>query len=265
MQRWWISVALLLMLAPTALAARDDVDVRAEGKLSVVASGSAKLRHEWDWGDGEQSVGAHARHTYREPGIYKVAVTITDEHGERWRRVREVEVHAPPPRASWDVEIEHDGRHDGRVDAKADVDARAKVAWDWGDGETSRGRRATHTYEASGTYVVTMTVTERDGERWSDTRRVRVDIEDEHEDHDHDRSWTVRADVGRVDVHAGHRHERAAEDDDGAWSARYGAYSETRIESSSYDRHDVPAPGAALAIGGAGLGAILLARRKHAR
>lgn len=51
------------------------------------------------------------------------------------------------------------------VDASASRLEGARFAWDFGDGATSEGVTATHTYERAGSYTIELTVTERAGKR----------------------------------------------------------------------------------------------------
>ncbi|MEM8600144.1 MAG: PKD domain-containing protein [Bacteroidota bacterium] len=63
------------------------------------------------------------------------------------------------------------------VDASAPGGKRPVVAyaWDFGDGSTARGPSPRHTYEEEGTYEVTLTVTDDDGEENARTETVTVE------------------------------------------------------------------------------------------
>jgi hypothetical protein len=60
----------------------------------------------------------------------------------------------------------------GRMTDAEDAD-KVDYLWDYGDGVT--GRRGRHTYDAAGSYLVTLTVTDRNGVSRSDFRSVRVE------------------------------------------------------------------------------------------
>ena len=47
--------------------------------MTVQATGGARCQ--WDFGDGAESAEARPAHTYKKPGLYKVALTVTDEAG----------------------------------------------------------------------------------------------------------------------------------------------------------------------------------------
>lgn len=54
--------------------------VHADGTASWDPDGEV-VRHAWDFGDGATATGAHANHTYAEPGTYTVTLTVEDDDG----------------------------------------------------------------------------------------------------------------------------------------------------------------------------------------
>jgi PKD repeat protein len=79
-----------------------------------------------------------------------------------------------PPTASFTVSCDALAC-DVNGSASSDPDGSiASYAWDFGDGSTATGATASHTFAASGTYTVGLTVTDDDGASDSDTRSVTV-------------------------------------------------------------------------------------------
>ncbi|HVM45155.1 MAG TPA: PKD domain-containing protein [Candidatus Thermoplasmatota archaeon] len=232
-----MSVALVAMLAPTALAKHDsasfDFDVRAKADLEVEARADGRHQYRWDWGDGRSSVGAAARHTYERPGVYKVVVVAVDDEGREWRRTREVEVRAAAPAVRVDVAV--DGP---TVRAEAAAERGARYEWDWGDGRASRGRLAAHTYAEPGTYEVTLKVTHRDGSCTYERRtvQVRADAGARHEARARGSGVSASVSLGLGGEETREREERADT------RARHEWRSETRVRSSSHEHHEVPGP-----------------------
>lgn len=259
--RVWISVALLALLAPTALATGRNIDfeVAAKADLQVETRADAGYRYTWDWGDGGTGVGARTRHTYERPGVYKVVVVAVDDAGHEYRRTREVEVKAERPSASHDIDVETRG---DRVRVDAEYEARARYEWDWGDGHHTRGRHATHVYTEPGTYEVELKVTHADGSCSYERRTVVVRGDADEDDRTtHRHSTRVRSPGIGVSVGLGHGHHH---DDEVARDDRYEWRSDTSVSSSSYSHDDVPgfgAPLVAAALAGSALVVRALRRR----
>lgn len=56
------------------------------------------IEYIWDFGDGAQSTEHNPSHTYSEPGIYEVTLTVTDDHGATAQDTSiRIEVKAPEP------------------------------------------------------------------------------------------------------------------------------------------------------------------------
>ena len=74
----------------------------------------------------------------------------------------------PAPEADFTFEV--NGKTLAVTDASLDA---ASYAWDFGDGNTSTETSPTHTYEANGSYVVSLTVTNETG---SDDKSVAIEV-----------------------------------------------------------------------------------------
>ncbi|MFT3877002.1 MAG: PKD domain-containing protein [Propioniciclava sp.] len=151
-----------------------NVDFDASG--SQDADGTLQS-YSWAFGDGSFANGVTARHTFAAAGNYEVTLTVTDDRGGASTVVRTVKVVAPPnqvPSASFAT---HTNGLALSVDGSASSDpdgSIASYAWDFGDGSTGSGAQASHTYAASGTFIVTLKVTDDDGAESVTTRTVTV-------------------------------------------------------------------------------------------
>jgi PKD repeat protein len=119
----------------------------------------------WDFGDGNTSGDPSPSHTYGAPGSYDVTLTVTDDNGASDMAYQQVAVYEgnQAPVAAFSAEA-------NRLvvtftDQSSDLDGViAAWSWDFGDGASSTEQNPTHTYTASGTYNVTLTVTDDDGD-----------------------------------------------------------------------------------------------------
>ncbi len=133
--------------------------------------------YQWAFGDGTTSTGANPTHTYATGGVYTARVTVTDDRGAK--AATSVDVRPVlAPTASFTVAA--DGLAATFTSTSTDPDGTiASYQWSFGDGATSGRRgRATqpHTYAAEGTYDVTLTVTDDDGETAALTRKVTLPL-----------------------------------------------------------------------------------------
>jgi PKD repeat protein len=136
----------------------------------------------WDFGDGGTATGAVVKHAYRKPATYIVKLHVADDSNVANSGADDrltVIVNDPPvPEAGTD--------QSGAIaevlafDAGASVDRDGRITaydWDFGDGAKASGEKVTHAYAKSGTYIVTLTVTDDSGtetQSVSDTLKVRV-------------------------------------------------------------------------------------------
>jgi PKD repeat protein len=123
----------------------------------------------WDFGDGTNSTDQHPIHIYT-TGTYNVTLTVTDEHGCSGTKteteyitsneVPTADFSANATKCSLTVQF-----NDESTEGSNNITG---WYWDFGDGTNSILQHPSHTYDAPGTYNVTLTVTDSHG--CSDTK-----------------------------------------------------------------------------------------------
>ena len=158
--------------APSASASANRTSV--DPGEAIAFSGSATdsdgtiESYEWTFGDGATATGSDVTHTYGSTGTYNATLTVTDDDGATGTATVEVTVanNAAPTASSTanrtavnpgDV-IQFDGS--GSSDSDGSI---TSYDWAFGDGTNENGPTPTHNFSATGTYNVSMTVTDDDG------------------------------------------------------------------------------------------------------
>ncbi len=140
------------------------------GKKSVDKDGEI-VKYAWNFGDGTKGSGQEVDHVYESPGTYQVVLTVTDNAGERARAKKNVQIQAAAPenappgaviagptQAQIGVLLTFDGS------ASSDPDGTiVEYAWDFGDGTGWDGVTVRKVYSQTGSYQVTLTVTDDHG------------------------------------------------------------------------------------------------------
>jgi PKD repeat protein len=123
------------------------------------------VRYEWDFGDGNRAEGAAVRHAYAAPGTYTVGLRVSDDSAVVNSSDEDsltVIVNDPPiPEAGADKSVAIG--QTVTFDASASLDRDGTILayeWDFGDGTSAGGPIVSHAYDSSGTYPVTLTVTD---------------------------------------------------------------------------------------------------------
>lgn len=134
----------------------------------------------WDFGDGTSSNEQNPVHTYEQPGVYVVTLTISTTECESsvamlvvsnediWYDNQCVALFLPL--------IIPDSNQVFFLNLSS-PDA-VSFEWDFGDGTTSNEYIAIHSYEAAGTYEATLTITTADG--CTNSFTVTIDLEDDN-------------------------------------------------------------------------------------
>jgi PKD repeat protein len=140
------------------------------------------VSYEWNFGDGDTGTGAETTHAYSDIGYYIVILTVTDNDGATTVVRHAVDVkeddgscsggHCGGPDIPLAVITGLPSCAGGKTGVPIELDGSASRAadgyivsyrWEFGDGQTATGERVTHTYQQSGRYVVTLTVTDDAG------------------------------------------------------------------------------------------------------
>jgi PKD repeat protein len=122
---------------------------------------------EWDFGDGDTSTAQNPSHMYDTPGTYTVTLTVTDEHGCSDEETKEAYItsnEGPTAAFSADPTSGYAPLMVQFTDESVAGD-NPIVSWEWdfGDVDTSSAQNPSHIYGSTGTYIVTLTVTDEHG------------------------------------------------------------------------------------------------------
>jgi len=127
--------------------------------FSDLSTGSI-TSYSWDFGDGGSSSLASPSHDYTTPGTYTVALTVTGPGGsDTLTRTDYVSVSEPAPVADFTGSPTSGPAPLAVSFTDASTGSITSYSWDFGDGGSSTAASPSHTYTASGTYTVALTVT----------------------------------------------------------------------------------------------------------
>jgi PKD repeat protein len=134
----------------------------------------------WSFGDGQSGSGPTASHSYAQGGTYLVKLTIEDAYGRSLDVTRAVVVGGgTPPTAVVTVSPTNPNANDQVFfNAAGSTAATGRTlvsyAWDFGDGSVATGVSVSNVYDTEGTYVVTLTVEDDQGQLGTATAQVTV-------------------------------------------------------------------------------------------
>jgi PGF-CTERM protein len=158
--------------------------VEAGAPVTFDASDSADDRaiesYYWDLGDGTTASGETANHTYGAADTYDATVTVTDGGGNADAANVTVEVRpARPPNVSASVPDNVTVGESFPVEASATDGSSDVVSYEWDfAGTAATGQAATHAFNQTGTYIVTVTAVDAAGQANATSQEVTV-VEDE--------------------------------------------------------------------------------------
>src|SRR3989454_626464 len=135
------------------------------------------VSYTWEFGDATGGSGVVATHSYANPGVLAVNLTVLDNQTLSSRATHQVTVNAPPhagfqfaPTTVYvGVSVTFDGS--GSTDPDGSI---ASYAWDFGDGSTGTGVQASHVFAAKGTFQIRLAVVDNDGLSNETTRTLAI-------------------------------------------------------------------------------------------
>jgi PKD repeat protein len=182
-------ISIELHYEPEAIIqATSDVDEGIQTEFDASSSSSQNgpiILYEWDLdGDGvydESSSDPIFHHEFPDDGLHQVVLRATDSHGYTSIESIFVNVVNVPPRIQAltitgepivDSVIEFNGE---AQDIPADS---ITFEWDFGDGNTAQGKTVTHNYSTSGQYTITLTVTDDEGGKSTESTTTEIESAD---------------------------------------------------------------------------------------
>lgn len=140
--------------------------------------GDEPLTYTWSFGDGSEEVEQqNPTHTYEQEGTFNAVLIVTDDDGDQSQAeiqvlvvgndVPLVEIEASPMSGIAPLTV-------GFTAVVMGGDEPINYAWDFGDGETSVLQAPTHLFETAGSFTVSVTVTDANGDTATDSLTIEV-------------------------------------------------------------------------------------------
>ncbi len=154
-----------VLLAPAAdfTFDRSTIEVGESVSLTSRTTGEVDLL-EWNFGNGESSVGPTAKHTYDEAGTYTVTLTASNSAGESSTSTKiTVLSGVEPPRAAIGNVPTSVVQGQFVTLTSTSLNEPTRLSWDLGDGKTAAGKSVKHSWDQPGTYRVRLTAENSEG------------------------------------------------------------------------------------------------------
>jgi PKD repeat protein len=136
--------------------------------VQSVDQDGAIVNYSWDFGDGKKAIGPIVSHKFGKVGDFDVVLTITDDDGATAMGIVPVTVRdGVAPTAKFSVSPQNgDVNTTYTLNASSSTDSDGSIRnylWDLGNGQTVSGPIVNTQYKNSGTYFITLTITDNNG------------------------------------------------------------------------------------------------------
>lgn len=161
---------------PSASFSHDCSDLSCTFDGGSSQAGDAQIStYQWEFGDGATGSGGTVERTYESGGSYTVTLTVTDADGNSDSSEQEIHVNAPEaPSAAFTADCEDLTCSFDAASTQAGEAEITSYEWSFGDGGTSSGETTERTYEEGREYMVTLTVTDANGQTDEASQSVQV-------------------------------------------------------------------------------------------
>ena len=129
----------------------------------------------WSFGDGNTSYIENTTHQYSDDGYYFITLNVTDKYGLTNETTKQIYISNVGPLADFEYfpAIPTDLEEVTFIDDSIDKDGHIiDWYWDFGDGYNSTEQNPTHQYADNGTYIVSLNVTDDDGDKNETTQHI---------------------------------------------------------------------------------------------
>jgi PKD repeat protein len=147
--------------------------------------GSSPYTYSWDFGDDSTGTGATPTHTYTTAGTYTVTLTVTDNAVATDDDTATVTI-SESPTPTYPPVADAGGLYEGLTfeditfDGSDSYDSDGSIVnytWDFGNETILYGQLVTHSYNISGLFNITLTVTDDDGLTDSNTTTITITLD----------------------------------------------------------------------------------------
>lgn len=158
------SQGLIARLTADILEGNSPLTVTFDASSSSYDQGQI-VSYEWDFGDGKPKRidASKVSYKYNNIGTFKASVTAKSSDGKTDTANLDINVRPISLQSCFDASVEQ-----GEAPLTVEFDPRctqgsvAKYLWDFGDGNTSRTRKPTYTFDKPGSFQVTLEVTDNE-------------------------------------------------------------------------------------------------------